>query len=93
MSERRSFESEEEERAVSGWIDLTDQADGNPVLRQHLHRDDGRCLGIVVRYSSRALTDAWGKTRCGRYLEHIGVLANAQEARTAVERRLEEVGP
>jgi hypothetical protein len=65
---------------MSGWIDLTNQADGDPVLCQHLHRDDGCCLGIIVRYDWRPPVYAWGKT--------IGVYPTDQAGRDIVEARL-----
>jgi hypothetical protein len=32
------------------WCDRTDDDDGCAVLCQHLHRNDGACLGVIVRY-------------------------------------------
>jgi hypothetical protein len=57
------------------------------------HRDDGRCLGVVVRYYTNMPAYAWGPSSCGRYLEGIGTMVDEQAARAAVDRRLELVAP
>jgi hypothetical protein len=45
---RSGWEAEKEEHApISGWVDMTDEDDA--VLCEHLHRDDGSCLGLIVR--------------------------------------------
>jgi hypothetical protein len=54
---------------VSNWIDMTDRADGEPVLCEHLHCDDGRCLGGIVRYYGDGPTYAWGQAPGCAYLE------------------------
>jgi hypothetical protein len=60
---------------------MTDEADGNPVLCRHLRREDGRCLGVIVRYYWDAPAYARRKSRCGRYLERVGVCSSDQAAR------------
>jgi hypothetical protein len=60
---------------VSSWVDMTDEA----VLCEHLHRDDGACLGWVVRYCADGPTYA-----CSKY-GRIGPCSSDDAARLAVE--------
>jgi len=72
-----------------------DEDDG-ALLYQHLHRDDGACLGMIVRFRENGPTNAWCGYGDGR-VTRIGPCSNDQAARAAVEHTLElqrgEVGP
>jgi hypothetical protein len=74
---------------MSGWIDLTDAGEpGDCALYEHLHRDDGKCLGVIIRYHHNGPTYAWCQP-VGGQTNRIGACSSDQAARAAVERALE----
>jgi hypothetical protein len=67
-----------------------DDDDGRLVLCEHLHCDDGRCLGVIYRRrgNREAPTYAWGYAPGCADLKRIGPCSSDQAARAAVEHRL-----
>jgi hypothetical protein len=60
-------------------------------MTQHLHRDDGVCLGVIWRYAQRP-TYAWCRPAGSSDAVSVGVCMIDQAARAAVERALEGGG-
>jgi hypothetical protein len=81
--------------------DLRDVPSDDAVFCQTLDRDDGKPLGVIVRFNEDAPTYAWvgisGLRRDGsgaRYFNarRLGACSTDQAAGDAVERALREVG-
>jgi hypothetical protein len=73
---------------VSSWHDRTD---AECALREHLHRDDDVCLGLIVRYRDGGPTYAWWRPAFGG-ATRIGACSSDQTACAAVECVLEQGG-
>jgi hypothetical protein len=65
--------------AVPLW---SDQTDAECTMCQHLHRDDGHCLGLVIRYSAYGPTHAWYRP-AGSSITYAGARSSDQAARAA----------
>jgi hypothetical protein len=81
------------------WRDTSNEE--GAVLSQILCRDDGRLLGMIIRYDEDAPTYAWVVVGIRRdstpdhphyHARRLGARSTDQAARAAVERALGEVG-
>ena len=66
---------------MTTWRDAPNDEDA--VLSQVLYRDDGRPLGMIMRYYEDAPTYAWVRVSSDRFFKRLGACSTDQAARNA----------